>query len=224
MELDKQAKRLGRKTLKVIQQNEPAQQLASRDASCKKGCDSCCYLLVMTTLPEATIIAEHILKDPVWLQEAKIEELIAKLYRQVKVLTEPPEDDQDMSQGIPCVFLDMEKKECLIYDQRPSACRYHYVTSDPSLCSPLSTIEPDEIDMRRFEQDALDAATRVSGQVGTPLGLSPLAVAVSWALKILTEGTRALDKDKHGQMGAFGLEFWEKSLQKSNQSQIVTGI
>lgn len=99
--------------------------------TCTKGCDSCCYLLATITFAEGILIAERLVRKPDW------HSLLPKL-RQSSLdhCYEGINESNYFSKKLPCVFLDTKEKTCTIYETRPGTCRYYYVASHPSICSP----------------------------------------------------------------------------------------
>lgn len=211
IEQDKTVRRLGRRMLKVYKDQETEATRASEGTSCRKGCSACCHSIVMVSLPEAVAVAEHAFKNQnLWMNDLEV--LLAKLYRQTEILGDPSSAPDDDSLGLPCVFLDQEEQTCTVYDARPSACRYHHVTSHPDACDPRADETPVPMDLSKFQTVAQGAAKRVARQVGTPLGLAPMAVSVLWAFKALTEGKAVLSDSSNPELGVLSLKFWNEAL------------
>lgn len=204
--IDKQSKRLGRVTLAVYREADPVAEKAAKTmgATCSKGCSHCCHLLTIVTFPEAVAIAEHLLTDLQW--QANLGGLLSKLYEQINLLADPNLTRKSyFEKKIPCVFLGMNN-ECRIYPVRPTACRYHYVVSDPANCSHEApeNVETARIDLIALESKVWQEESRVSRQVGTPMFAAPLQVSLLWALKFLGENRAAFEKaltEDHGVMG-----------------------
>jgi Fe-S-cluster containining protein len=88
-----------------------------KQASCKKGCNFCCHIHVMTTEAEAEVIASKVTPD-----------MIEALQDQAK----QTEETRPFSEHSACVFL--KNGECSIYAIRPAACRKYFSIEDPSFC------------------------------------------------------------------------------------------
>lgn len=96
--------------------------------TCKKGCSACCNLYAIITIADAINIAEYISQWADW------QLWIPKLTTVAKKMTAPGITNKEWCKlNIPCIFL--ENNLCKIYPVRPAECRYHFVTSDPKLCS-----------------------------------------------------------------------------------------
>ncbi len=100
-------------------------------ASCR-GCKKtgCCYQMVVIHLYEALPIAQRLRRD-----RRDTPELRLRL-REAAEQMEKLDRTQYMNTCTPCVFL--KGSRCVVYRDRPLACRTHYVFSDPDLCSPPS--------------------------------------------------------------------------------------
>jgi Fe-S-cluster containining protein len=96
--------------------------------SCKRGCDGCCRLPINVYLPEATPVALRILSEPGWRE--RLTRVAEHARKTVQV-----EDERDwVPLQIPCPLLDVEKRECSMYEVRPTPCRWYFVSSDKKLC------------------------------------------------------------------------------------------
>jgi Fe-S-cluster containining protein len=208
-QIDKQSRRLGRRTLQVYQETDPIAQAAAKKmgATCSEGCAHCCYLLTTVTIPEAVAIAEHLLTDLSW--QAQLSTLVKKLYDQLNELADPNITKASyFDKKIPCIFL--RDNKCGIYKIRPTACRYHYVVSDPKNCAHgAENTETARIDLVALEARAWSEGQRVSRQVGIPMTAAPLQVSLMWALKLLAEGREAFEKaTKDQSLGVMSLGYW----------------
>lgn len=91
--------------------------------SCKKGCSSCCSLLVHVSKSEGIILADEAVKLNVDTE---------KLKRQSKISN--PMQWRDLSiDDRKCVFL--KDNICTVYDKRPLYCKKMKVVTDPKYCS-----------------------------------------------------------------------------------------
>ncbi len=192
--MDKQLRQLGRVTLQVHRDNAPFVKAASREmnATCEKGCAACCHQLVWLSLPEAIAIADHLLTAPEW--RCQLPLLTERLNQQLTIL----EDSEITRQSYfalrqPCVFLGPQNL-CRVYAQRPTACRYYYVVTEPALCGHPSGSELiASIDLTELETRVISEGLRASQQAGLPVIVAPLPVILFWALRLLQEGREAFD-------------------------------
>lgn len=154
--MNKEARVAGRRLLPVYQQLDELieEQKIPEQSSCKRGCNSCCYLLVAISLMEAVYIADHLLENESW--RVQLPELKKKLREQA--------DRIDALGGIgngeavsspylrtrtPCVFL-KKNGDCGIYRHRPATCRTYFVLTPAEHCSPdRPNHEVKGFDMRR---------------------------------------------------------------------------
>jgi Fe-S-cluster containining protein len=114
---------------------DPWSNGVSQIASCSRGCDHCCYILVGASLAEGALIAAHIMETPSWTSE--IRELKTRLQEDsdfIRLTKGNPDKWQLTKKG--CPFLNKKTHECRIYNYRPASCRTYFVTSDPAQCSP----------------------------------------------------------------------------------------
>lgn len=138
--MNKAARDAGRRMLPVFKEidDEVLHQELPQRASCKRGCHSCCYLLVSASLVEMLPIAEYLLTSDVW--KPRLEETKKKLKEQAALIdglggifkgekTSLPY----LEKKIPCVFL-KKNGDCAVYKIRPSTCRTYYVVSPPEDC------------------------------------------------------------------------------------------
>lgn len=212
--IDKQSRRLGRRTLAVYKEVDPIAQKAAEKmgTTCSKGCSHCCHLLTIVTLPEAVAIAERLLTDLEW--QKQYSHLTKVLYEQLQVLADPNLTRVSyFDKRMPCVFLGAEG-QCRIYDIRPTACRYHYVVSDPKRCShDTDNNETSIIDLRALENKVWQDGVHVSKQTGLPMLAAPFQVILLWALKLLGEGRSAFDEAmKDDSLGPMGLRYWMETM------------
>lgn len=211
--IDKSVRRMGKRMLAVYKEQTPSIESQTAVASCSKGCYYCCQDIIMVSFPEAVAIAEHLLKNTqFW--ATNMETMLAKIYAQLRLLSGavPPEE---VPETVSCIFLNTEEKTCDVYDARPNRCRTLFVESDPELCKAGSGAEPAVVDLESISTDILAQARRVAKQVGgVPMGVYPLPVAFSWAMKALTEGKSILDeKAVLGELSALDLRYWDEHMQ-----------
>jgi len=97
----------------------------SQQVSCKKGCSSCCRILVHVTSDEADLLAEKVAAEGIPVD-------IETLRRQA---TYGGEEDwvNRPNAETSCIFLS-NLGTCKIYNDRPSACRKYFVVSPAIDC------------------------------------------------------------------------------------------
>jgi Fe-S-cluster containining protein len=107
------------------------------EPSCKKGCFDCCRGAIPVTVPEARLVAQHVMKLPMratlrtqvmarfdWLQH-RLPQLVSRgMNESAAVFTHGPT----------CPML--VDGACSVYPVRPAICRTHFVRSDPNWCAP----------------------------------------------------------------------------------------
>lgn len=176
---------------KLYEHLDPWAEKAAKhmNATCTKGCVHCCHLLALATFIEGLLIAERLLSKPDW------KALLPKLKE--SALHNDYEGINKVSyfaKRHPCVFLDTKEKVCTIYEYRPSACRYHYVVSPPSQCSPdFPDGKTGIIDLLQLEGEVWKLSSLVEKQV---LGLevpviAPIPIMVLYCMELITRD----DKD-----------------------------
>lgn len=171
------ARRAGLVVLQVYAKYDVPLQAAveKKGVSCKAGCSNCCRLPALASVAEMAPVVERLAAREDWLTvlrpalELKIAEQL------MAVSTVNMMDDAERSaffenKQLACVFLG-EDELCRIYELRPSACRYHYVTTPAENCSPLL---PDavvaRVDLRQIENlVALAGAKEMGGILAGPI-------------------------------------------------------
>lgn len=103
--------------------------LRSEKISCERGCYHCCRIVALTALAEGVLLGRHVLQMP---QAQRI--AVTERLRESAVPEEMSNVDYARL-GHHCGFLDMDTKDCVIYEKRPASCRYHFVVSPPELCA-----------------------------------------------------------------------------------------
>jgi Fe-S-cluster containining protein len=97
----------------------------SHTVQCRRGCASCCRLMVSVFPDEATLAL-------IAAQDAGLE-LDRDLMRRQAVATNVDEWKRLPYADRACVFL--RNEECAIYEHRPSSCRKYAVVTPPELCN-----------------------------------------------------------------------------------------
>lgn len=213
----KRLRRMGRKMVATYEQLDPKVKKETEHftLSCKAGCSGCCHLMTLVSLPEGVAIAEYFLEDT---QRRQLIPLLMRSFlEQVQAIPEGPLVDvrqKYFEKKVPCTFLDPESKLCTIYAVRPSACRYHFVVSDPALCQPEGgrpTVS--RVNTQFADAEILSEANKVSNQVKVPLFIAPLQVTMLWAFKLLIEGREAFETAlEEVPLDALSLKFWRGAL------------
>ncbi len=195
--MNKNDQRLGRRMLAVYQESDAgvAAKAEKAGTTCKKGCASCCHLLISTTFPEAVAVAEHVQTEPKFkLQKQRI---LKRLHEQVELLRASMARQDPMHYfraKLACPFLDTSDQTCGIYKARPSSCRLHHAVSDPENCAPDSGKAVERLDVQDEAVKHLNEAYRVSRQAAVPLWSGPFPIMLLWAFKLLTEGRQAVEQ------------------------------
>jgi len=126
---------------------------AQRHIPCDKGCSACCGYLVPLSVPEALRLKEEIDAAPAYQREL----MMTACLRQARFILshKPPKPPAFRTEGLSpvesvdlnlmsdwysnltlsCPFLDNHL--CSIYEQRPLACREHYITGSAGACRSL---------------------------------------------------------------------------------------
>lgn len=105
------------------------------DLACRRGCAACCTYPVALLEDEAIVVAEAVEA----LREPRKGEVVARLVAWAKLWrehhTDPARISLDVAEwqamGVACPLLDMQTYDCMIYDQRPLACRAHHAMPVP---------------------------------------------------------------------------------------------
>jgi Fe-S-cluster containining protein len=131
---------------------EPWAIEARKVASCKRGCNNCCYQLIGASLAEGALIAAHVMESPAWLSELRtLRTRLQEDTNEIRTMAGPKSKSyQWMENKKGCPFLDKKSGDCRIYNVRPIACRTYFVVSEPGNCSPdkpgaeVKIIDPSE--------------------------------------------------------------------------------
>jgi len=117
-----------------------ADALEGTDTACKAGCDACCRLPVMATLPEGMLVAEYIMDTfPSGRRGEFLQALETWAEWSRGPLVEMLDGGMDpvrayLYHGPGCPFLD--GGHCAIYPVRPLACRVQNSLTGPDECMP----------------------------------------------------------------------------------------
>jgi Fe-S-cluster containining protein len=148
---------------------------------CRKGCCVCCRYLVTLSMPEVYRFRQEFAEMT---GRNRIPILRSCLSSAQKILASAASADADdirrLSQwywqlDIKCPFL--HNGICSIYTTRPLACREHFVTTPPILCSPGSLCEPSIVPMPVSILEALGQLAAELEQKEVEAVMLPLAFA-----------------------------------------------
>jgi len=149
--------------------------------ACRKGCGTCCQLLVAATAPEVLMIARYLRSMAAGFKTVGID-LVGQLYAAADFV-EPSGHVRPMALVRECPFL--AEGICVIYPVRPMACRGHASFNEDACVSALrggaETVpvsEPHRT-VRALVQNALQSAMRDAGYAW---GLYDLVAALKIAL------------------------------------------
>jgi len=153
---------------------------------CKKGCSSCCYQLVMTTIPEAMVVISHVMTN-YHAAGQFVPQYNERGTRQVQQALElMAESSQEVratkwwNLQHPCICLTKDGT-CATYEARPPACRAYAVISEPEKCK-----EKDSkvlcCDVIPFEAMAFEVSNKVATEMRITNVLMPFPMALKWAV------------------------------------------
>jgi len=135
---------------RLMEQTQSA--AAGVSVSCRKGCASCCHYEVEITEDEAAVLA-GIVRSGMAIDHSRLRVQAARERKGA-------EWNEVLRPDNRCAFLG-EDGGCRVYEQRPSACRRHLVTSPADACStPGQPIAPVEVFMTEI---LLSAAFSLDG-------------------------------------------------------------
>ncbi len=114
-------------------------------ATCRKGCPSCCYEPVYAERTEATLIAQRLLTlDPEVRARvlARVRDWLERFRSSPLRAEESPDVIPYRLMRLPCPLL--EGGECLVYEDRPVACRTHIALGPVERCEDTAQ-RPDQV-------------------------------------------------------------------------------
>lgn len=145
----------------VQEQTRELPQLA-----CRKGCGTCCQILVAATAPEVLMVARYVRGMAAGFKTAGID-LVGRLMTAEDFPHAPPQEGRTMALVRECPFL--AEGMCVIYPVRPMACRGHASFNEEACVSALLggadevPISEPHRTVRGLVQNALQSALRDSG-------------------------------------------------------------
>lgn len=133
------AKRSRAKLIRKFTRHISANAPKGERITCRgKGCNGCCYQLVMASAWEGALIAQHLSETG---KDGLLRSVIDLGMATAKEIKDPTNAKsvssaavRYFSKGIPCPFLD--DGACSIYGLRPVSCSSYAVVSDPKNCFP----------------------------------------------------------------------------------------
>ena len=165
---------------------------SGKSVPCCKGCSACCSYLIPLSVPEAFCMAEELSALP---PEKGRVLLQSSLDTAKTILEQMPEDfntdESPADSGIRssqlgawyaglklhCPFL--SDNLCVMYDQRPIACREHVVTGSVASCNIEGTDEPD---VTKMPVSVLECLGRLAAELEqSDVEAIMLPLALPWA-------------------------------------------
>jgi len=141
--------------------------------SCGKGCFACCYQMTALNTLEGLLIADHVCRQENWLETAQ--KLRDASFAYVKPGLDRAEHFRTRT---PCVFL--KDGNCSIYEIRPAACRFLYVTTPAELCDPARDSDVGAVNLTELEAHVFKLAEMSLH----PIASAPLPLMVLYCMLI----------------------------------------
>lgn len=164
-----------------FERNMEDQARALPQLACRKGCGTCCQILVAATAPEVLMVARYVRSMAAGFKRVGID-LVERLTA-ASDFVEPSGQVRPMALVRECPFL--VESICVIYPVRPLACRGHASFNEEACVSALEggadevpVSEPHRT-VRALVQNALQSAMRDTGYAW---GLYDLVAALKIAL------------------------------------------
>ena len=168
--------------------------------SCRKDCSACCSYLVPLSVPEAFSMREEVFDMPANQSKAILQSCLDASRTildnipesfDVHLTTNSPNQVRQLSSWyaglkLPCPFL--SGGLCTIYEQRPTACREHFVTGSGLPCETEWMVQSQ---MVRMPVSVLEALGQLTGDLeGTAVEAVMLPLALPWAQENLQRHQR----------------------------------
>lgn len=184
-------------------------QAHRNEIACRKGCNHCCRLLVLSWTFEGILIAHRMIRegsaslDTFRRFQTVSNEQMPRLHEirsrekesagdgQVNVLAKPDSLASEWFQRYePCPLL--KDGLCSVYDVRPLACSSHYVVSPVERCNlpvgqEVAALNNMDLQVRAFHFNA-ELFSAILGQSLTAAAPEPLATTVLGGVVLLTKG------------------------------------
>lgn len=184
-------------TREIYRQTDPLMErmYLRPDVTCRPGCNACCTLLNIVTLPEAFALANNIVSR---CSEQEVADYRARLDRHIEEHFPAPTPELDRQshfhKKVPCTLLGADGL-CTAYIDRPAVCRYHFAVSDPVLCGPADDGKPRTVKWLNLEPYKMRVFAMAAGlRPGMPAAFAPLEVLLWWALLHRVDGAAAFGK------------------------------
>lgn len=130
--------------------------------TCAKGCSACCHLNVGVTDDEAEQLADLVITGKVRIN-----------IQRLKMQATLPDDDREWwtmpKERSRCVFLG-DNSLCMVYAERPTACRLHNSVDEPWKCD--RDYNPNDVPAKRYVSQQGEVITTAALQV-SPRGHLP---------------------------------------------------
>lgn len=119
-------------------------------ASCKRGCDWCCYQSIEILNWEEPLILNYISNQLSCTQKSRIKAKLSHWFNYFDLKTSGKKElladevflkfqQQQAIDRFPCIFL--HQRECVIYPVRPLCCRMHITQHHPDICKKVSLMD-----------------------------------------------------------------------------------
>jgi Fe-S-cluster containining protein len=169
-------------------------------SACRKGCDSCCYMRVVATVPEIVSVVAFVRKTFSKQDLEALHQRIAAVRRTGSKMS----DEEWGVRGLPCPFL--VKGDCSIYAARPLECRgYNSMNVDACISARQHYLDWD-VPMYLPEFTAYKQIQAGILQALETAGLSASIVELSAAVEAVLSSDQTIEKWMHGAPALEGVE------------------
>ena len=174
---------------------------SGKSVPCCKGCSACCSYLIPLSVPEALCMAEELSALPPeegrTLLQSSLDTAKTILEQMPKDFNtgEPPTDSGIRSSQLGAWYAGLRlhcpfllDNLCVMYDQRPIACREHVVTGTATLCDVEGTGEPD---VTKMPVSVLECLGRLAAELEqSDVEAIMLPLALPWAQENIERSKR----------------------------------